>query len=103
MKKIEDTSLIKDLSDGIESFADTASLICELDILITIDTAVAHLAGSLGKRVWILLSKSSDWRWNIKDKRNIWYPTAQIFKQRTEGNWSEPFDDIVVELKKLIP
>ncbi len=103
LKKIDDTSLITDLSDGIESFADTASLICELDILITIDTAVAHLAGSLGKRVWILLSKSSDWRWNIRDKRNIWYPTARIFKQRTEGNWSEPFDDIIAELKKLIP
>ena len=104
LKKINEANSIKDLSNNIQSFEDTAALIYNLDLVITIDTAMAHLAGSLGKTVWILLAKSSDWRWNVKhEKKNIWYPTARIFKQKSEGNWFEPLDDLTRELKKLIP
>ncbi len=94
---------ITDLSHNIQSFEDTAALICSLDIVITVDTAVAHLAGSLGKNVWVLLAKSSDWRWKTKSGRNLWYPTARIFKQKSPGDWSGPINDITKELKKMIP
>jgi tetratricopeptide (TPR) repeat protein len=101
--KINKLKLIADLSHKIQSFEDTAALICNLDIVITIDTAIAHLAGSLGKTVWIMLAKSSDWRWNTTSGRNLWYPTARIFKQRFPGDWSGPISDITKELKKMIP
>jgi tetratricopeptide (TPR) repeat protein len=101
--KINKLSLITDLSHKIHSFEDTAALICNLDIVITIDTAIAHLAGSLGKTVWILLAKSSDWRWNTKSGGNLWYPTARIFKQKFPGDWSGPIKDLTKELKRLIP
>jgi len=101
--KINKLRLITDLSHKIHSFEDTAALICNLDIVITIDTAIAHLAGSLGKTVWILLAKSSDWRWNTKSGGNLWYPTARIFKQKFPGDWSGPINDLTKELKRLIP
>ena len=101
--KINEAGLITDLSKGIQSFEDTAALISGLDILITVDTAVAHLAGSLGKTVWILLAKSSDWRWNSKSGKNLWYPRTRIFKQKSPGNWTEPLSDVTNELKKMIP
>ena len=101
--KINKTSSVKDLSAFIKSFKDTAALVNELDVVITVDTALAHLAGAMGKAVWVLLAKHSDWRWNTRYKKNIWYPTARIFKQSTPGDWSDPLNNIVKELKKLIP
>jgi tetratricopeptide (TPR) repeat protein len=103
LKKINSASSVTDLSHYIQSFEDTAVLIAELDLVITIDTAVAHLAGSLGKMVWVLLAKSSDWRWNTKHKENIWYPTARLYKQESPGDWSGPINEIMRDLKKLIP
>ena len=103
LAEINKAGLITDLSNGIQSFQDTAALISGLDILITVDTAVAHLAGSLGKSVWILLAKSSDWRWNSKSDKNLWYPGIRIFKQKSPGNWEEPLSEVTNELKKMIP
>ena len=101
--KINKKSSVRDLSAFIKSFKDTAALIDELDVIITVDTALAHLAGAMGKAVWVLLAKNSDWRWNTRYKKNIWYPTARIFKQSSPGDWSDPLNNIVRELKKLIP
>ncbi len=101
--KIDKAGEIVDLSDKIKSFKDTADLISELDLVITIDTAVAHLAGAIGKNVWILLAKSHDWRWNERDPKNIWYPTSRLFIQKSPGNWTDPIDEIIAELNKLIP
>ena len=101
--KINKSGGIVDLSGKIQSFKDTANLISELDLVITIDTAVAHLAGAIGKNVWILLAKCPDWRWNQKESVNIWYPTSRLFIQKSPGNWSDPIDEIIGELNKLIP
>ncbi|MGN6570501.1 MAG: tetratricopeptide repeat protein [Pseudolabrys sp.] len=75
------------LDDAIADFADTAAAIAALDLVIAVDTAVAHLAGSLGKPLWVLLSHIQDWRWLIAREDNPWYPTARLFRQGPEGDW----------------
>src|SRR6202000_1454463 len=72
---------ITDLSAGLEDFGDTASAISRLDLVITVDTSVAHLAGALGKPVWILLSYTPDWRWLLDRTDSPWYPTVRLFRQ----------------------
>ncbi len=70
-----------DLSAHLNDFADTAAALANLDLLITVDTAVAHLAGALGKPVWILLTHNPDWRWLLDREDSPWYPTARLFRQ----------------------
>ncbi|HEX4792506.1 MAG TPA: tetratricopeptide repeat protein [Humisphaera sp.] len=90
-----------DLTDDLHDFADTAALICNLDLVITVDTAVAHLAGALGKPVWVLLPFANDWRWLRGRSDSPWYPTMRLFRQPTPGNWATPISQIVEELKRL--
>jgi len=78
---------VRDLAPHIHSFADAARFIQQLDLVITSDTATAHLAGALGKRVWILLPYAPDWRWLINRTDSPWYPTARLFRQNEIGNW----------------
>ncbi|WP_204153470.1 tetratricopeptide repeat protein [Leptolyngbya sp. CCY15150] len=79
---------VLDLGDDVQDFADTAIAISQLDGVITVDTAVAHLAGALGKPVWILLSTQPDWRWLDERRDSPWYPTARLFRQPQPGDWS---------------
>ena len=72
-------------------FHDTAALIMELDLVITVDTSVAHLAGALGRPVWIALPRVPDWRWQMFGSRSLWYPTARLFRQRTLNDWDSVF------------
>ena len=76
-----------DLTDHIQDFADTAALIEQLDLVIAVDTSVAHLAGALGKPVWVLLPANYDWRWMLDRDDSPWYPTMRLFKQTTLGDW----------------
>jgi len=78
-----------DLTGMIDDFADTAALIEQLDLVITIDTAVAHLAGALGKPVYLLLPFAPDWRWLLERNDSPWYPNTQIFRQKQPGGWAE--------------
>ncbi|MBM3623612.1 MAG: tetratricopeptide repeat protein [Alphaproteobacteria bacterium] len=75
------------VSDELRDFTDTAALIEALDLVITVDTSVAHLAGALGKPVWILLPFSPDWRWLTGREDSPWYPSARLFRQTTPGDW----------------
>lgn len=75
------------LDDALADFADTAAAIAALDLVIAVDTAVAHLAGSLGKPLWVLVSHVQDWRWLIDREDNPWYPTARLFRQGPDGDW----------------
>jgi len=79
--------VVVDHSRDIASFEDTAALISLLDLVITIDTAVAHLAGALGKPVWILLPFSADWRWLRERSDSPWYPSARLLRQPRPGDW----------------
>jgi hypothetical protein len=78
---------IVDLAPGIRDFADTARLIAGLDLVVTVDTAVAHLAGAMGKPVWILLARGNDWRWFHGRTDSPWYPTARLFRQGPPRRW----------------
>ena len=81
-------------------FLETASVIAEMGLVITVDTAVAHLAGALGKPVWILLQHSSDWRWLLDRPDSRWYPTAQLFRQTERGEWKTPILRVAEALKR---
>ena len=74
--------------DHLADFADTAALIELMDIVITVDTSVAHLAGAMGKSVWVLLARNADWRWLLDREDSPWYPSARLFRQQTIGDWT---------------
>lgn len=94
---------IKEYSDEIENFSDTAALIENLDLVISVDTCVAHLAASLGKETWLLNRFNSCWRWISSSKtRTPWYPSMKIFNQRKLGQWDDVMDDVIQNLKERI-
>ena len=76
-----------DLSGELSDFGETAAVIENLDLLITVDTAMSHLAGALAKPVWILIPKAADWRWMLDRDDSPWYPTARLFRQAKPGDW----------------
>ncbi|MHB8493278.1 MAG: tetratricopeptide repeat protein [Casimicrobiaceae bacterium] len=77
-----------------EDFMDTAALVTNLDLVVTVDTAVAHLAGALGKPVWLLNRFGSEWRWGLEREDSPWYPTMMQFRQRGRGHWGETIDRV---------
>ena len=99
-QEIEKTP-IQDLSHLLKDFADTAAVISQLDLVISVDTAVAHLAGALGKSVWVLLPFSPDWRWQLHGEETPWYPTMRLFRQAKRQDWSELFDRVKVALRSI--
>lgn len=76
-----------DHAAGLHDFADTAALIEQLDLVVSVDTSIAHLAGALGKPVWILLCYDSCWRWLTQRSDSPWYPTARLYRQERPGDW----------------
>jgi Flp pilus assembly protein TadD len=90
-----------DLTDQIHDFANTAALIDQLDLVIGIDTAVAHLAGALGKPVLLLLPFAPDWRWLLHRSDSPWYPTMRIFRQKQPGDWSDAILNVQAALETL--
>ena len=95
-------SELADLSPLMDDFASTAALIEQLDLVITIDTAVAHLAGALGKPTWLLLSAAPDWRWMLGRDDSPWYPSMRLFRQAKLGDWSEPLARLREELARTV-
>ncbi|HEY1980883.1 MAG TPA: tetratricopeptide repeat protein [Xanthobacteraceae bacterium] len=93
---------VADLSASLTDFAETAAAIAELDLVITVDTAVAHLAGALGRPVWILLPFVSDWRWLRDRNDNPWYPSARLFRQSLARDWSAVIDEVADALRDLL-
>jgi hypothetical protein len=78
---------VHDLAPHLGDFSDTAAAIAGLDLVIAVDTAVAHLAGAMGKPVWLLLPKYGDWRWGQEGEATPWYPTMRLFRQHAMGDW----------------
>jgi Tfp pilus assembly protein PilF len=83
----------------LEDFADTAAVIQHLDLVVTVDTAVAHLAGALGVAVWVALPFVADWRWLRDREDSPWYPTMRLFRQRRVGDWTDVFQRIAAALR----
>ena len=90
------------LDDDEHSFRDTAAVLGEIDVLITADTAVAHLAGGLGVPTWLLLNAAPDWRWGLSGGTTPWYPSMRLFRQQKLGDWSDVFESIALELAAMV-
>ncbi|EDY17327.1 TPR repeat-containing protein [Chthoniobacter flavus Ellin428] len=87
-----------DLTAHLTDFTETAACLAELDLLISVDTAAAHLAGALGRPVWTLLPFAPDWRWGLESESTPWYATMRLFRQKTAGAWEEVIERVAAEL-----
>jgi ADP-heptose:LPS heptosyltransferase len=99
MLPIENLSLAK--TSGQLGFEDIAAIMTCLDLVITVDTATAHLAGALGVSCWVLVACISDWRWGNERLDSPWYPTVRLFRQRRLGCWRDVFHNVAEELYRI--
>jgi ADP-heptose:LPS heptosyltransferase len=83
------------------AFLDAAAVMKNLDLVVTVDTAAAHLAGALGVSAWVALSAISDWRWLTRRSDSPWYPSLKLFRQRRLGEWGPVFRRMTVALRSL--
>ncbi|MFW5837267.1 MAG: tetratricopeptide repeat protein [Desulfovibrionaceae bacterium] len=93
--------LVMDPTPRLNDFSDTARLLGQLDLVVTVCTSVAHLAGALGVPVWILLTKVADWRWLLDQEDSPWYPDARLFRQSVLDDWEAPMDRVEQELRLM--
>ena len=91
-----------DRLDATGAFLDTAAVMLNLNLVVTVDTAVAHLAGALGVPAWVVLPFVPDWRWLLERSDSPWYPTLRLFRQRRAGDWGEVFERIAAEVRNVI-
>jgi hypothetical protein len=94
-------SQIAALGPMLHDFADTAAVIEALDLVISVDTSVAHLAGALGRPAWVLLSHTPDWRWQLDRSDSAWYPTMRLFRQPRRGDWTAVFKLVEAALRNM--
>lgn len=87
------------LGDELNDFSDTAAVIENLDLVISVDTSVLHLAEAMGRPAWAILPFSSDWRWMLNRPDSPWYPTVRLFRQHSYGNWDDVFQHVLKELE----
>jgi len=92
---------LHDFTAELNDFADTAALLDCLDLVITVDTAVAHLAGAMGKPVWVLVSYAPDWRWLLHREDSPWYPTMRLFRQTSIGDWANVIQRVADSLAEI--
>ncbi len=88
--------------EGVADFLDTAGLIDQLDLLISVDTAVVHLAGALGKPVWTILPPLPDWRWLMEGETTTWYPTMRLFRRRFDEPKEAVMDRVAAALAEWL-
>ena len=94
--------VVTDLAPDLGDFADTAAAIANMDLVISVDTAVAHLAGALGTMVWTLLPFNPDWRWMLDRDDSPWYPSMRLFRQEMPGDWEGVFQEVETALRNEI-
>ncbi|MCU0840009.1 MAG: hypothetical protein MUE49_15005, partial [Rhodospirillales bacterium] len=87
-----------DPTGELDDFFDTAAVIAALDLVIAVDTAVAHLAGAMAKPVWLLVPFVAEWRWLLNREDSPWYPTMRIFRQPQPGDWDGTIDRVAAHL-----
>lgn len=93
---------IEDSARSLGDWADTAALVSALDLVMTVDTGVAHLAGALGKPVWVLLPFAPDWRWLLDRDDSPWYPSLRLYRQHNPGDWSPVLSRVTQELERSV-
>ncbi len=91
-----------DLASELDDFATTAAIIASLDLVITVDTAVAHLAGAMGRPVWTLIYSPPDWRWLLEREDSLWYPTMRLFRQGLPGEWEPVVEQVALALHQIV-
>jgi hypothetical protein len=90
-----------DLDQGPDAFLDTAAVMAGLDLVISTDTSIAHLAGALARPAWIALPAAAEWRWLLERSDNPWYPTMRLFRQRRRRNWQSVVAALVAAVTPL--
>lgn len=98
-KELSASAKVIDISGYLEDFAATAALIEPLDLIITVDTALAHLAGAMGKKCWVMLPFAPDWRWLLDRDESPWYPSLTLFRQPRPGDWATVIQHITEKLR----
>jgi ADP-heptose:LPS heptosyltransferase len=93
---------VTDLSPHLTDFADTATAMAHLDLVITVDTAVAHLAGALARPAWVILRSRPDWRWLLARDDSPWYPTLRFYRQPRPGDWDDVISRVTADLVTLV-
>ena len=96
------TSFDDNFDTGTDAFIDTAAIMANCDLIITSDTAVAHLAGALGRTTWVALKAFPDWRWMLNGSKSPWYPTMTLYRQPIDGNWLDVFQTLERDLRLLM-
>ncbi len=96
-------SRVTHIGDGLADFSDTAAVLALCDLVITVDTAVAHLAGAMGRPVWVLIPFAPDWRWTLSGETTPWYPTVRLFRQSAPEDWNNVLTRIAAALAYLPP
>ena len=97
---LENSPQIRQHQEDLQDFSDTAALIECMDLVITVDTSVAHLAGALGKPVWIMLSKLPDFRWLLGREDSPWYASARLYRQEEKGDWASVLSAVATSLPR---
>ena len=93
---------VANVGNGLDDFADTAAVIALCDLVIAVDTAVVHLAGAMGRPVWVMLPFTPDWRWTLEGETTPWYPTARLFRQTSLGDWDGVIANVSAALRELV-
>ena len=101
-EQISNDGRIEEVSDYLIDYSDTAALCDVLDLVICVDTSVAHLAASLGKEVWILLPFSPDWRWLLQRPDSPWYQKVILYRQNRWGDWASALQQIKEDWSKRL-
>ncbi len=100
--RFTDTGLLENLGEDFTDFSDTAAAMANMDLVISIDTSVAHLAGAMGKPVWVLLTHAADWRWLMGRDDSPWYPTMRLFRQKQKNDWAGVMDEVQKALNAML-
>lgn len=101
-KLLHDNPQIVHLGSEVKDFEETAAIMSSLDLIISSDTSIVHLAGALGRPTWVLLTSNPDWRWYLERSDSPWYPSAKLFRQSHEGEWRPVIDEVCAALRNTI-
>ena len=93
---------VTDLSSELTSWSTTAAAMMEMDLIISVDTSCGHLAGALGRPLWVLTPASPDWRWMLQRTDTSWYGSARLFRQPRAGDWSRVFQEVATALRDFL-